>query len=70
MLRHGAASEDFHRGLRSLAEVQARGRWRTSASVRRYEKAGRLLAQVSRLSDDLKQQAALWEHRGLSSFLW
>ena len=44
--RHGAASSDFALGLRSLEEMQRKGRWLASASVRRYEKAGRLNRQV------------------------
>jgi len=44
--RYGAASSDFALGLRSLDESQRKGRWLASASVRRYEKAGRLNRQV------------------------
>lgn len=43
MLRHGAASEDFYRCLRDLQAIQVRGRWRSFASVQRYQKSGRLL---------------------------
>ena len=44
--RHGAASSDSALGLRSLDEIQRKGRWLASTSVRRYEKAGRLNRQV------------------------
>ena len=38
MGRHSGASLDRLEGNLSLAEVQRRGRWRSEASVRRYEK--------------------------------
>lgn len=41
-LRHGGASRDFALKLRRLEEIQRRGRWKSFASVRRYEKGGRL----------------------------
>ena len=47
-LRHGGASHDLLSGARSRAEVQARGGWMTEASVRRYGKAGRALAECAR----------------------
>ena len=49
-LRHGGASHDRGTAFRSLAEVAKRGRWRSAASVRRYEKHGRLAAQLWKLS--------------------
>ena len=48
-LRHSGASWDFASGKRALGEIQRRGRWRSSTSVRRYEKGGRLNEQVGRL---------------------
>jgi integrase len=48
--RHGAASTDFALGLRDLSAVQRKGRWLAEASVRRYEKAGRLNKQVCLMS--------------------
>lgn len=36
-VRHAGASSDALRRRRSLAEIQARGRWRTIASVRLYQ---------------------------------
>ena len=41
-LRHGGASRDFALQKRRLDEIQRRGRWKSFASVRRYEKGGRL----------------------------
>ena len=49
-LRHGGASSDYAAGTRSLADIQRRGRWHASVSVKRYEKSGRLTMQISRLS--------------------
>jgi hypothetical protein len=40
--RHSGASIDRALALRSLAEIQKMGRWATFASVRRYEKEGRI----------------------------
>ena len=48
-LRHGGASSDYAASHRGLSDVQRRGRWLAQASVRRYEKTGRLAAQISRL---------------------
>ena len=37
-LRHGGASKDFATQERDLVQIQRRGRWKTTASVRRDEK--------------------------------
>ena len=37
-LRHGGASDDLLNRHRDSAEIKARGRWRTEASLRRYAK--------------------------------
>ena len=39
-LRHGGASRDFARKLRSLESIQQRGRWKSQSSLRRYQKGG------------------------------
>ncbi len=57
MFRHGAASEDFFRQLRDLTEIQQCGRWRSPASVQRYQKAGRLLTVLRRCGDALVSRA-------------
>ncbi|CAK0804389.1 unnamed protein product, partial [Prorocentrum cordatum] len=49
LLRHTGASRDFVNQLRPLREAKRRGRWKTDASVRRYEKGGRLSEQFARL---------------------
>jgi hypothetical protein len=56
-IRHAGASWDFAAGDRTLAEVQRRGRWRAGASVRRYEKGGRITEQLNRLSPELRTHA-------------
>ena len=57
MLRHAGASLDVARGARTLQEVQKRGRWDSFASVRRYEKAGRVTELLGRLSEDVQRLA-------------
>ena len=47
--RHGGASEDFFRQIRSLAEIKKRGQWESAASVARYEKSGKLVRQMNLL---------------------
>ena len=68
LLRHTGASRDFVNQLRPLREVKRRGRWKTDASVRRYEKGGRLSEQFSRLPGPL-QRHALRCHRVLPEVL-
>jgi len=55
--RHSGASSDRSSGARSLIEVQQRGRWAALSSVRRYEKAPRILEQLRKLPEDLRRQA-------------
>ncbi|CAE7231430.1 gag-pro-pol [Symbiodinium sp. CCMP2456] len=56
-LRHGGPSRDIALRLRTLAEVQKRGRWKSFASVRRYEKGGRLSQQLQSLPRALRDRA-------------
>ena len=49
-LRHGGPSHDFHYHGVELASIQARGRWHSAASVRRYSKPAMLLRQLRRLT--------------------
>ena len=58
-LRHGGPSTDFLEGTLSIEDIQRRGRWKSLSSVRRYEKHGRLSAQLSRLTDSQKRVASL-----------
>ena len=57
--RHGGASMDFWEKHRDLVSIQKRGRWRAMASVRRYEKGGRLAQLLSKLPDTT-QELATW----------
>ena len=57
--RHGGASEDKAAGTRSLMEIKKRGRWQAEASVRRYEKHGKLAARLSRLTAGQREHLQL-----------
>lgn len=59
-LGHGGASHDRITNLRSLMEVGKRGRWRSSLSIRRYEKHGRLALQVSKLPENVLRRELCW----------
>jgi len=48
-LRHAGASEDCVTHRRSLKDIAKRGRWKTTRSVRRYEKGGRISQLLHRL---------------------
>ena len=50
---------DFWEKHRDLVSIQKRGRWRAMASVRRYEKGGRLAQLLSKLPDTT-QELATW----------
>ena len=56
-LRHAGASIDVALGRRSLPEVQQRGNWVAPASVRRYQKGGRLTEQLLHLEPGVRKQA-------------
>ncbi|CAK0855314.1 unnamed protein product [Prorocentrum cordatum] len=57
ILRHSGASRDFAEQRRTLVGVKRRGRWRTDASVRRYEKGGRLGSEFAKLPLCLQNHA-------------
>ena len=48
-LRHGGASHDKAANMRGLLDIQRRGNWKSWASVRRYEKSGRIALQLAKL---------------------
>ena len=48
--RHGAASAAYATGAMGLKDIQKRGRWKSSASVRTYEKSARLARQLNRMT--------------------
>lgn len=54
-LRHGGASHDAAHQLRSAEAVQKRLRHASVTSVRRYEKAGRLAAELRKVPSDVLQ---------------
>lgn len=56
-LRHGGASHDFVTKARTLKEVRGRGRWRSWASVRRYEKRSRVAQMLHWLPAPLLDRA-------------
>ncbi|CAK0833186.1 unnamed protein product, partial [Prorocentrum cordatum] len=57
ILRHSGASRDFAEQRRTLVGVKRRGRWRTDASARRYEKGGRLGSEFAKLPARLQTHA-------------
>ena len=57
--RHSGASLDHYYERYSLTEVAKRGRWRSMASVRRYEKKALLQAMWRTLSKDTKAKCVL-----------
>ena len=59
--RHSGPSIDRARNLRSLQEVQKRGRWRQAKSVNRYEKAGRLGMGIQELTSAQRAYCELAE---------
>ena len=69
IFRHSGPSIDRYDGTRSLAEIQKRGFWKASSSVRRYEKHVRLLKQLSKLSVE-KQAAARRAELSITSGSW
>ena len=57
-LRHGGASHAYASGLMSLQEIQRQGRWKSTKSLRRYEKGGRLSQLMNSLPDSLDMMSA------------
>jgi hypothetical protein len=56
-LRHGGASADALEGRRPLREIKKRGRWKSDASVRRYETASVALHQVQLIPPEILEFA-------------
>ena len=54
MLRHAGPSHDAWTGVRDLHDIQKRGNWEAFASVKRYEKHGKLLRQIARAPDRIR----------------
>lgn len=68
MFRHGGASEAVHWQRHTLKKVQVGGRWKVFSSVRRYQKAGRLLHMTQRLTSN-KLQNGFAAERVFPAFL-
>ena len=58
-LRHGGASEDAARKVRSIAAIKKRVRWRCDASLSRYEKHVRLQWSENHSKPEAPSRAAL-----------
>ena len=56
-LRHGGPSHDRAFRLRGVAEIKARGGWRSDNSLRRYEAHARLQQVLATFSEDLRARA-------------
>ena len=67
-LRHGGASHDSLYKRRGYEDRKQRGRWRTDASVRRYDKHARLLKEINRMPVKTQEYAAQIQER-LNEFL-
>ena len=62
-LRHTGPSMDFASGARELLAIKRRGRWRSDASLRRYESGGRVTSQLMALSARVRAHAIESSHR-------
>jgi hypothetical protein len=56
-IRHGSASTDVLQKVRTLEQVQKRGRWLTPKSVRRYTNGGRVSQVFQELSEKDRWEA-------------
>lgn len=57
MLRHSGASHDSYYQLRTLKEIQYRGRWKAVSSVARYKKPGKMLLSQQNVSSSVWKRA-------------
>eukprot|EP00435_Cladocopium_sp_Y103_P021954 s1233_g5.t1 len=57
MLRHSGASHDAYYNIRTLKEIQSRGRWKAVSSVQRYRKPGKMLLSQAHVSADIWKRA-------------
>lgn len=51
VLRHTGPSSDYLDQVRSLGDIQRRGRWASATSVRRYERSSRVVARLRLLPE-------------------
>ena len=71
-IRHGSASTDALQGLRTLEQIQRRGKWQTLKSVRRYSNGGRVSQVFASLEPKLQakaQEAEQWMAATFAQFL-
>lgn len=52
--RHGGASRDHSKKLRSVAAIQRRGRWASDSSARIYDKPGRMQQVINQFGNSLQ----------------
>ena len=55
--RHGGASHDGRYETRTIAQIQARGRWEAPKSVARYRKSGTYEREIAKLGPAQLQKA-------------
>lgn len=68
VLRHSGPSSDVYHKIRSIPEIQHRGRWATLTSVSRYKKPGRMLLLHQLVPDKIWKQAGSSRTRSLDYF--
>jgi hypothetical protein len=52
MARHGGPSHDYAQRVRSIVEIQERGRWESGRSVARYKRTAGLRRQEAKMTDE------------------
>ena len=62
-MRHGGVSHDLMAKIRSVADAMRRGRWRSDASLRRYAKETRILAELRKVDPRVLTLGALIEQQ-------
>ena len=68
-LRHAGASADLLSRRRREPEVQTRGRWRSTSSLRRYGKPGQVQKFLNKQSE-VTQGYSKWAHDHLREVMW
>ena len=67
-LRHGGASHDALTSRRGMADIKKHGRWKSDASVARYNKHARVLFEVSKIPEPVRAFAEQVD-RNLAKYL-
>lgn len=67
-LRHSGPSSDCYHKVRTLEEIQQRGRWRALSSVARYKKPGRMLLTHQKIPPALWKRTRSARAKALDSF--